>query len=197
MNTDSGELIKNEIFQKEIESHLDAIKILTDLKNEIFKLEDKITETFKNKNKILICGNGGSAADAQHLSSELVGRYEKERNGFPAFSLSTDVSALTALGNDYGFQSIFSRQVSAVGNKGDLLLVLSTSGNSKNIVNAVKIANKIGIYTVGLLGRDGGILNKLTKQSLIIKNDRTCRIQEMHGFIIHIICELFDRNINQ
>ena len=195
MNSNSEELIKNEIFQKEIESHLEATKSLIDLKKEIFKLEDKIKETFKNKNKILICGNGGSAADAQHLSSELVGRYEKDRDGFPAFSLSTDVSALTALGNDYGFQSIFSRQVLAVGNKGDLLLVLSTSGNSENIINAVKVANKLGLYTVGLLGRDGGMLNKLTKQNLIIKNDRTCRIQEMHGFIIHIICELFDRNI--
>lgn len=195
MNSDSGESIKNQIFQKEIDSHLEAIKSLIDLKKEIFKLEDKITETFNNKNKILICGNGGSAADAQHLSSELVGRYEKERHGFPAFSLSTDVSALTALGNDYGFESIFSRQISAIGRKGDILLALSTSGNSKNIIKAVRTANQMGIYTIGLIGRNGGELKKLTNHSLIIKSERTCRIQEMHGFLIHICCELFDRNI--
>ncbi len=195
MNTDSGESIKNQIFKKEIDSHLEAIKSLIDLKKEIFILEDKIAETFKNKNKILICGNGGSAADAQHLSSELVGRYEKERHGFPAFSLSTDVSALTALGNDYGFESIFSRQISAIGHKGDILLVFSTSGNSKNIIKAVNTANQMGIHTVGLLGRDGGKLKQLTNQSLIIKSERTCRIQEMHGLLIHICCELFDRNI--
>ena len=195
MNPDSEESIKNQIFQTEIDSHLDAIKSLIDLKNEIFKIEDKITETFKNENKILICGNGGSAADAQHFSSELVGRYDKERNGFPAFSLSTDVSALTALGNDYGFESIFSRQIAAIKKRGDILLVFSTSGNSKNIIKAVKTANKMGLHNIGLLGRDGGQLKKLTNQSLIIESERTCRIQEMHGFLIHICCELFDRNI--
>ena len=195
MNTDSGESIKNQIFKKEIDSHLEAIKSLIDLKKEIFILEDKIAETFKNKNKILICGNGGSAADAQHLSSELVGRYEKERHGFPAFSLSTDVSALTALGNDYGFESIFSRQIQGIGKENDLLIGISTSGNSANIIAAIKQAKFKGLKTISFTGKTGGKMSSLADVNIFVPSENTQRIQESHIMIGQILCGLLEKNV--
>ncbi len=191
----NNNLEKEFIFDKEIEDHIETTKHLINIKNKIFELDERITKAFSSKNKILICGNGGSAADAQHLSSELLGRYEKERKGYPAISLSSDVSAMTAIGNDYGFENIFSKQISAIGVKDDILICISTSGNSKNIIKAVETSNKMNIYTFGLLGKDGGKLKNIVNDSIIVKNSRTCRIQEMHGLLIHILCELIDRKI--
>ena len=140
----------------------------------------------------MICGNGGSAADAQHIAAEFTGRFLKERIPLPALALSTDTSALTAIGNDYGFEKVYSRQLEALFNPGDLLIAISTSGNSKNIIEAVKTNNKLGGETICLLGNDGGKLNKICSNSIIIKSDVTARIQEAHILIGHIFCNSID-----
>ena len=139
-----------------------------------------------------ICGNGGSAADAQHFAAELTGRFERERRAWPAVALTTDTSALTAIGNDYGFDHVFSRQLEALGRPGDLLIAISTSGNSRNVLQAVAHAKANGIATIGLLGRDGGQLAREVDHALVIPSERTARIQEMHILILHIWCEMLD-----
>ncbi len=142
--------------------------------------------------KILICGNGGSAADSQHFAAEIVGRFEKERKGFPAIALTTDTSALTAIGNDYGFDQIFSRQVEALGEKGDILIGISTSGNSENIIKAVEKAKKLKMFTIGFLGKDGGKLKDIVDKAFIVKHNNTARIQEVHLTLEHTICKIID-----
>lgn len=142
--------------------------------------------------KVLICGNGGSAADAQHFAAEIVGRFEKERKGYPAIALTTDTSALTAIGNDYGFEYIFSRQVEALGQKGDILIGISTSGNSENVIKAVEVAKDLGIFTVGFLGKDGGKLKDIVDTAFIVPHNRTARIQEVHLTLEHALCNIID-----
>jgi D-sedoheptulose 7-phosphate isomerase len=142
--------------------------------------------------KILICGNGGSAADSQHFAAEIVGRFEKERKGYPAIALTTDTSALTAIGNDYGFDRIFSRQVEALGEKGDILIGISTSGNSENVIKAVEVAKGMGIFTVGFLGKDGGKLKEVVDKAFIVKHSSTARIQEVHLTLEHTLCKIID-----
>ena len=176
----------------EIEEHIETSNLLKEKVYDIKLITNSIINALKDKNKILTCGNGGSASDSSHLSSEIVGRYQKNRNAYPSINLVSETSALTAIGNDYGFDSIFSRQVEAFGNPGDILVVISTSGNSKNLINAAISAKNKGLKVLGLLGRNGGELLKLVDQNVTIKSNRTCRIQEMHSIIIHIICELFD-----
>ena len=153
----------------------------------------KCIEIIKNclidGNKILICGNGGSAADAQHFAAEIVGRFKLERKGFPAIALTTDTSILTAIGNDYGFDKIFERQVEALGKEGDILIGISTSGSSENVINAVNKAKEMGIHTVGLLGKDGGKLKNIVDFALTVDSNNTARIQECHLTIYHVICE--------
>jgi D-sedoheptulose 7-phosphate isomerase len=151
-----------------------------------------IKQAFAAGRTIYACGNGGSAADAQHFASELTGRFEKNRPGFPAFALSTDSSALTAIGNDYGFDQVFSRQLQSIGRAGDVLLGISTSGESKNIIAAVTEAKSKGIKTIGLLGRNGGALAKMVDIPIVVPAPRTSRIQESHIFILHYICEAFE-----
>jgi len=151
-----------------------------------------IGKRLKLGNKLLICGNGGSAADSQHFAAEVVGRFEKERKGFSAIALTTDTSALTAIGNDYGFDKVFSRQVEALGQKGDILIGISTSGNSNNVIEAVKVAKGLGIFTVGLLGKDGGQLKDLVDKAFIVRSNNTARIQEVHITFIHAICRVLD-----
>ncbi len=177
---------------KEIEEHIETSNLLKEKIYDIKSITNIIIDALINKNKILTCGNGGSASDSSHLSSEIVGRYQKNRNAYPSINLASETSALTAIGNDYGFDSIFSRQVEALGNPGDILVVISTSGNSKNLINAAISAKNKGLKVLGLLGRNGGELLKLVDQNVTINSNRTCRIQEMHSIIIHIICELFD-----
>ena len=184
--------ITDEIIKDEILGHLNTIELLNQLTEEINTIAKKIIKVFKKNKKILISGNGGSAADAQHFSSELIGRFEKERNSLSAISLSTDPSAVTAISNDYGYEYLFSRQIEGLGNKGDMLMVLSTSGNSLNLINAVKIAKRKGIESIGLLGMDGGYLKGLVDFDITIKSNKTARIQEAHGLIIHIICKIID-----
>ncbi len=154
-----------------------------------------ISKCLKRGNKILICGNGGSAADSQHFAAELVGRFKLERKGLSAIALTTDTSILTAIGNDYGFDKIFERQVEALGKEGDVLVGISTSGNSENVIKAVKKAKEIGIYTIGLLGKSGGKLKDLVDLSLIVPSGNTPRIQECHLTIYHIICEEVEKRL--
>lgn len=143
--------------------------------------------------KLLICGNGGSAADAQHFAAELVGRFRCERRGLPAIALTTDSSIVTALGNDYGFDAIFQRQVEALANAGDIVVGISTSGNSSNVLHALTKARDLGCVTMALLGGDGGQIADTADHALIINSRVTARIQEVHLTIIHIFCELIEQ----
>ena len=184
--------IKNEFL-----SHLEVINLTIETMQE--KLEQAsllVVETLKNGNKILLCGNGGSAADAQHIAAELTGRYKTERRGLPGIALTTDTSALTAIGNDYGYDRVFDRQVEALANKGDLLIGISTSGNSKNVLNALKTAREMGCKTLGLTGRDGGEMNILCDVNLVVPSNDTPRIQEMHILFAHTICQIIDNELS-
>lgn len=176
---------------KELEAHQATTNLVKKLIQTIEKAANLVISTLQNGNKVLICGNGGSAADAQHFAAELTGRYKSERQGLPAIALTTDTSALTAIGNDYGYEIIFSRQTQALGRAGDLLIGLSTSGNSKNVLKAFEMAEKIGIKALGFSGRDGGMMKDM-ELNLIIPSNDTARIQEMHIFIIHTICQAVD-----
>lgn len=142
--------------------------------------------------KILIMGNGGSAADSQHIAAEIVGRFKKERKGLPAIALTTDTSILTSVGNDYGYHYIFARQVEALCRPEDLVIGITTSGNSANVVNAIEAANAIGATTVGLTGGTGGKLNALCKYNIVIPSNVTARIQEAHIFVGHSLCEILE-----
>ena len=141
---------------------------------------------------MFFCGNGGSAADAQHIAAELSGRFFKERRGLPGIALTTDTSAITSIANDYGYEHVFSRQVEALSRPGDLFIGISTSGNSEGILNALKVAKQIGCATLGLSGRDGGKMNDLCDLNIVIPSDVTARIQEMHITIGHILCKSVD-----
>ena len=146
-------------------------------------------------NKVLMMGNGGSAADAQHFAAEFVGRFLRERRALPAIALTTDTSLLTAVGNDFGFDQIFKRQVEALARPGDLVIGISTSGNSENVALAMQSAQQIGCKTIGLLGRDGGIIAPLSDIELTVPVEETPHIQEAHITIIHLICDLVEQSI--
>ncbi|MBL0211249.1 MAG: D-sedoheptulose 7-phosphate isomerase [Holophagaceae bacterium] len=158
---------------------------------------DDMAERLRRGCKLLICGNGGSAADAQHLAAELSGRYLKERRALAGLALTTDTSALTAIGNDYGFDSVFSRQVEALARPGDLLIGISTSGNSANVIKAVESAKQLGVRTLGLLGRDGGALKSLVDDALVVPSTITARIQEVHQMVYHFWCEILDERFGR
>ena len=149
-------------------------------------------DSLKQGGKILIFGNGGSAADAQHIAAELVGRYKLERKGLSAIALSTDTSSLTAIANDYGYEHVFDRQIEALANPEDVAIGISTSGNSSNVINALQSAKNIGCKSIGLSGKSGGDMNKLCDVNLIIPAKDTARIQEMHILVGHIICHLIE-----
>lgn len=176
----------------------DHINVSNKTQLQLFKLIKQASEIlincFKNGNKILIFGNGGSAADAQHISAEFVGRFVKERDPFPAIALTTDTSAITAISNDYGYENVFQRQVKALAKNGDVLLGITTSGNSLNVVNAMKEGKRIGCLTIGLSGRNGGEMNNECDLNIVIPCNNTARIQEMHILIGHIFCDLVDSN---
>ncbi len=154
-----------------------------------------LADTFRSGHKLLVMGNGGSAADSQHLAAEIVGRFKMERRGLPAIALSTDSSILTALGNDYGFDAVFTRQIEALATPGDLVLGISTSGKSRNVVAALKLAKHRGCRTVGLLGGDGGEIAGLVDLPLVVPSCETPRIQEGHITIIHVICDLLEQEL--
>ena len=181
----------------EMEAHRKVFEAVSEnLKKDIETAGRLVAGTLKAGHKVLLFGNGGSAGDAQHIAAELTGRYKTERRGLPAIALTTDTSALTAIGNDYGFDRIFDRQVEALGREGDLLIGISTSGNSPNVINALAYGRKAGMKTLGLSGRDGGAMNQHCDLNLIIPSDDTARIQEMHIFIGHILCGVVDREFN-
>lgn len=171
-----------------------------DLKRRFFDAEldhvlaqaDDMAERLRRGGRILVAGNGGSAADAQHLAAELSGRYLKERKALAGIALTTDTSALTAIGNDYGYDFVFSRQVEALGRPGDLFIGISTSGNSPNVIKAVESAKELGLKTLGLLGRDGGKLKALVDDALVVPSSVTARIQEVHQMVYHFWCEAID-----
>ena len=154
-----------------------------------------ITEAIKDGNKIVVFGNGGSAADSQHMAAEFVGRFQKERRAMPAIALSTNTSILTALSNDYGYDSSFARQIEALGQKGDIAIAISTSGEARNVIEAVKAAKRKGMIAAGLTGKDGGELAKIVDISIVVPSQNTARIQESHITLIHIICELVEKGI--
>jgi len=179
--------------KNELNSHLAVIqKVIENFEDDIKQVAQVVLDTLKNGNKILICGNGGSAADAQHFAAELTGRYKTERVALPAIALTTDTSALTAIGNDYGYDRVFDRQFEALAQKNDLLIGISTSGNSQNIINAFKLAKKKSCTTIALSGRDGGVMKSIADINLIVPSSDTPRIQEMHILFIHIICQIVD-----
>jgi D-sedoheptulose 7-phosphate isomerase len=173
------------MFLDQITEHIDSFQAMKRMAPEILRAAQTLTATIESCNKILICGNGGSAADAQHFAAELVGRFERERASYPAIALTTDSSALTAIGNDYGFENVFSRQIQGLGRKGDLLIAISTSGDSPNILKAVRKAVSMGMQTIGLLGGNGGSIKGEVDWPVIVPHSRTARIQEAHGFILH------------
>lgn len=183
------EIIMEKI-EKYLESSIQALqKILNSdyYKNLIFEIAECCYDSINNGGKIMFIGNGGSAADAQHLATELVSRYEAERGPIPALALTVDTSCLTAISNDYDFDGVFARQLEALGKKGDTLFAISTSGNSKNVINAVNLANKIGIKTIALTGKNGA-LKELAHLSFCVPSSRTPIIQQVHITIGHIIC---------
>lgn len=168
-----------------LQRHLDCFKQLPALAGQVDRVGERLARTIGDGGKVLICGNGGSAADAQHFAAELVGRFEKERSAWPSIALTTDSSILTAIGNDYGFADVFTRQVQGLGCKGDALIGISTSGHSENVLRAVAAAKAQGMFTVGLLGRDGGAIRPAVDAAIVISDAATARIQEAHIFILH------------
>ena len=184
------------IIEKHFEESILVIEKAKKLKKEILNITNVIVHSIENKNKIIIFGNGGSAADSQHFAAELVGRYKIERKSLPAIALTTDTSILTAIGNDYSFDHVFTRQCESLVNKGDIVIAISTSGNSKNVINGLKTAKKFGAKTIGLLGNKGGKISKIVDISIIIPSNSTPRIQEAHRTVYHIICELVEDSIS-
>lgn len=185
------------VIQNEFQGHLETIQKVIETMNEPLQEASKLAvETLRAGNKILLFGNGGSAADAQHIAAELSGRYKTERRGLPGIALTTDTSALTAIGNDYGYDRVFDRQVEALAQKGDLLIGISTSGNSKNVLNAFSVGREIGCNIIGFSGRDGGAMNDLCDVNLVVPSDDTPRIQEMHILFGHTICQIIDNELS-
>jgi D-sedoheptulose 7-phosphate isomerase len=180
--------IKNEFIE-----HLKVTnKAMSSTVESIEKAAKICIDCLKSGNKILLFGNGGSAADAQHIAAEIVGRYKTERKGLSAIALTTDTSVLTSISNDFNFSHVFERQVEALGNKGDVLIGISTGGSSTNVLNALKIANKLGCQSIGFSGRGGGEFNNLCDVNIEVIATDTARIQEMHILFGHIICHLID-----
>ena len=176
--------------------HQQTIKLVAEgLSQDIVRVSQVIAAAMGNGRKVLIMGNGGSAADAQHFAAELVGRFLLERKALPAIALTTDSSILTAVGNDYGFDAVFSRQVEALAVAGDVILGISTSGQSTNVLNALIAARDIGCTTIGLLGKDGGAIGSIVDFSLIVPVHETPYVQEAHLTIIHTLCDLLEKQI--
>ena len=174
------------------DAHLAAIHALRIQEARIEELGANLVACLHYGNRIFLCGNGGSAADAQHIAAEMVCRFETQRRGLPAIALTTDTSALTAIGNDFGYEQVFARQVEALARPGDLLIGISTSGNSHNVIAAVEQANQMGVVTLGLLGGEGGALVNLVAHALVVPVQETARVQECHILIGHIWCAMID-----
>ncbi|HJV67919.1 D-sedoheptulose 7-phosphate isomerase [Ideonella sp.] len=183
------------LFAANLAEHLQLFQQMGPLDTAVARAGTLIADALRADGKLLSCGNGGSAADSQHIASELTGRFINERKPLAAISLTTDSSALTCIGNDYSFDEVFARQLRALGRPGDALLAISTSGNSANVVQAARAARDAGIRVVGLLGRDGGQLKALSDVAIVVPSPVTARIQEAHILIIHTLCGLIEQQL--
>jgi D-sedoheptulose 7-phosphate isomerase len=183
------------MFNTILKQHLDCFARLKSLAAEIEQAGAVLADTIQSGGKILVCGNGGSAADAQHFAAELIGRFEQERDAWPAIALTTDTSILTAIGNDYGFNDIFARQIQGLGRQGDTLIGISTSGNSENVMCAVATAKQQQMKTIGLAGGDGGRLKARVDRSIVVDQPTTARVQEAHLFILHVWALMIEQHM--
>jgi D-sedoheptulose 7-phosphate isomerase len=183
------------MFNRVLNEHLMFFKSLTQLSDEISNAGRMLSDTIENGKKILICGNGGSASDAQHFAAEIVGRFTRERSAWPAVALSTDTSIITSIANDYGYSEVFSRQVEALGLSGDILIGISTSGHSKNVIQAAIQAKQKRMQTIALVGNKGGELIEHADIAIMIPSDITARIQEAHIFILHFWAEMIESTL--
>ena len=181
--------------EKEINAHINVAEQMHGLSDDIAKISSICIDSIRSGGKVLIFGNGGSAADAQHIAAELVGRYKSERKGLPAVALTTDTSALTSIGNDFGFDQIFQRQVEALAKPEDVVIGISTSGNSLNVVSALRLSKKMGCKIIGLSGNDGGDMNTICDVNIVVPASDTPRIQEMHILIGHTLCQLIEKSL--
>ena len=186
-----------DIIKNELKAHNEVSLKMSELSSLIESIAKFALKTIETGGKIILFGNGGSAADAQHIAAELVGRYKTNRKGLPAIALTTDTSALTSIGNDFGYENIFRRQLEALLNKNDLVIGISTSGNSLNVIKALEYAKNNGAIAIGLSGGNGGKMNSICNINLVIPSNDTPRIQEMHIFVGHTICHLIDLNFSQ
>jgi D-sedoheptulose 7-phosphate isomerase len=182
-----------DIIENELNAHIKTVNSLHSLNDAIASSALSCIDCLKNGGKILLFGNGGSAADAQHIAAELVGRYKTNRKGLPAIALTTDSSSLTSIGNDFGYKYIFNRQVEALAKKGDVVIGISTSGKSDNVISALKLASKLNCTTIGFSGQNGREMSKICNINLAVPSEDTPRIQEMHILIGHTICHLIDQ----
>jgi D-sedoheptulose 7-phosphate isomerase len=183
------------VFSQAIEDHIAVIDLLRDQQSLLQGIGEEMTRTILAGKKVLWCGNGGSAADSQHLAAELMGRFRRERYAFPSIALTTDTSILTALGNDYGYEKVFQRQVEALCSRGDVLVGISTSGSSKNVCAALQTARQIGAFTVAFTGQGGGEIAAIADVALRIPSKDTARIQEAHILCGHMICDWVERSV--
>ena len=183
------------IFQNAIADHLAVIQALSDQQPILERIAAEMTRAIFDGRKVLWCGNGGSAADSQHLAAELMGRFRRERRGLPSIALTTDTSVLTAIGNDYGYEKVFQRQVEGLCVKGDVLVGISTSGNSRNVCAALEIAREIGAFTVAFTGEGGGKMAKIAEATLRIASKDTARIQEGHILCGHMLCDWIEQSV--
>jgi D-sedoheptulose 7-phosphate isomerase len=186
-----------EIAAAALREHVEVAAALPPWLPTIAELATRLVETLRRDGRVLLCGNGGSAADAQHLAAELVGRFLRDRRPFPALALTTDTSILTAVANDIGYTEVFARQVLALGRPGDVLIAISTSGNSPSVLRAAEAARQQGLMVAGLTGRTGGKLRPLCDMCLCVPSDATPRIQEMHILIGHILCDVAERLLGE
>ena len=184
-----------ELVRATLEEHMSVVAKMATLEADIASAGELCANALGHGNRIYLCGNGGSAADAQHIAAELIGRFVHDRRALPAIALTTDTSALTAIGNDYGYDDVFSRQVEGLCQEGDVLIAISTSGNSANVLKAVDVAQGRGCSVIGLSGRSGGSLAPKSDISLVVPSAVTARIQEMHIVIGHLICALVEEHL--
>jgi len=185
------------IISSHIEEHKNVINSFDDeIINKIEEVSNILVNVLSNGNTIFWCGNGGSAGDSQHLAAELIGRYKKDRRPLKSLALTTDSSAITCIANDYSYEKVFERQIEGLGVNGDALIGITTSGNSANVINALSKCSEIGVTSICLLGKDGGVAKSVADYSIIVESDSTARIQEMHIMIGQIFCDLIEHGLS-
>ena len=184
-----------ENFLEQLDQNISVFSNLNTIEDFVLDASDLINNSVKKGGKLMLCGNGGSAADSQHIAAELVGRFIKDRRPLPAIALSTDTSAITCISNDYGYDYIFSRQVESLGMTDDVLLAISTSGNSSNVMESIKTAKQKNIKVIGLLGKDGGNIKEMCDIAIVVPSNVTARIQEVHIFLGHFFCLMLEKSL--